>query len=79
LVNKLVYFRIDKERLSRVIPFWRVADAEQSFAVHPPKRGEVIVFHFPATPAGTSSKESLACPETGWKFVMAGSMLMDDH
>ncbi len=47
LVNKVVYFKIDQERLSRIIPFWRVNHTRESFAVHPPKRGEVIVFRFP--------------------------------
>ena len=47
LVNKAVYFKIDQERLSRIIPFWRVNHTRESFAVHPPKRGEVIVFRFP--------------------------------
>ncbi len=47
LVNKLVYFKIDQERLSRIIPFWRVSDIRESFAVHPPEPGEVIVFRFP--------------------------------
>ena len=47
LVNKVVYFKIDQERLSRIIPFWRVNHIRESFAVHPPKRGEVIVFRFP--------------------------------
>ena len=47
LVNKLVYFKIDQERLSRIIPFWRVDDSLESFAVHPPEPGEVIVFRFP--------------------------------
>ena len=47
LVNKVVYFKIDQQRLSRIIPFWRVNDTRESFAVHPPERGEVIVFHYP--------------------------------
>ena len=47
LVNKLVYFKIDQERLSRIIPLWRVDATRESFAVHPPERGEVIVFRFP--------------------------------
>ncbi len=47
LVNKVVYFKIDQERLSRIIPFWRVNQTLESFAVHPPERGEVIVFHYP--------------------------------
>lgn len=47
LVNKVVYFKIDQERLSRIIPFWEVNDTQESFAVHAPERGEVIVFRFP--------------------------------
>ncbi|HZA24797.1 MAG TPA: signal peptidase I [Dehalococcoidia bacterium] len=62
LVNKLVYFRIDKERLSRIIPFWKVDDTEQSFAVHPPLRGEVIVFHFPRDPSRDFVKRVIGLP-----------------
>ena len=62
LVNKLVYLRIDKERLSRIVPFWRVDDTEQSFAVHPPKRGEVIVFHFPRDPSRDFVKRVIGVP-----------------
>jgi signal peptidase I len=62
LVNKLVYFRIDKERLSRMIPFWRATYAEHSFAVHPPQRGEVIVFHFPRDPSRDFVKRVIGLP-----------------
>ena len=47
LVNKLVYFKLDMERFSRVIPFWMVDHPSQRFALRPPERGEVIVFHYP--------------------------------
>ena len=47
LVNKLVYFRVDPERWSRMVPFWKVEEAERAFAAHGPERGEVVVFHFP--------------------------------
>ena len=62
LVNKLVYFRIDKERLSRIIPFWRVDNSEQSFAVHPPERGEVVVFRFPKDPSRDFVKRVIGVP-----------------
>ena len=48
MVNKLVYFQLDAERLSRIVPFWKVEKSSSRFAVHPPKRGEVIVFYFDA-------------------------------
>ena len=62
LVNKLVYLRIDEERLSRMVPFWPASSAEQSFAVHPPQRGEVIVFHFPRDPSRDFVKRVIGVP-----------------
>ena len=47
LVNKLVYFRINTERISRMIPFWNVGEEDDQFAIHHPERGEVIVFRTP--------------------------------
>ena len=47
LVNKLVYFPVDTHRFSRIIPFWKVDQSADRFAVRAPKRGEVIVFRFP--------------------------------
>jgi signal peptidase I len=62
LVNKLVYFRIDQGRLSRIIPFWKVAESTENFAVHPPQRGEVIVFAFPRDPTRDFVKRVIGVP-----------------
>ena len=62
LVNKLVYFRVDDQRLSRIIPLWKVKEPEPSFAVHPPKRGEVIVFKFPLNPSRDFVKRVIGVP-----------------
>ena len=62
LVNKLVYLKIDQERLSRIIPFWNVDSPEQHFAVHPPQRGDVIVFHFPRDPSRDFVKRVIGVP-----------------
>jgi signal peptidase I len=62
LVNKLVYFRLDQERLSRIVPFWRVDRPKESFAVHPPDRGEVVVFHFPRDPSRDFVKRVIGVP-----------------
>ena len=62
LVNKLVYFRVDQERLSRVVPFWKVERPEERFAIHPPQRGEVIVFHFPRDPSRDFVKRVIGVP-----------------
>ncbi len=47
LVNRLAYLRLDTTRLSRVVPFWKVTDLNPRFALHAPRRGEVIIFEFP--------------------------------
>jgi len=47
LVNRLVYLRIDLERLSKISPFWQADEESSRFAIHAPKRGEIIVFQFP--------------------------------
>jgi signal peptidase I len=62
LVNKLVYFRLDEERLSRMIPFWKISEPTERFAVQPPQQGEVIVFHFPRDPTRDFVKRVIGVP-----------------
>ncbi len=62
LVNKLVYLRLDQERLSRIVPFWKVDLQDERFTIHPPKRGEVIVFHFPKDPKRDFVKRVIGVP-----------------
>jgi len=47
LVNKLVYFKLNTSRLSKIIPFWKDDTPSEHFPIHPPKRGEVVVFRNP--------------------------------
>ena len=47
IVDQVSYFKLDVERLSRIIPFWVASDASPQFAFDPPTRGEIIVFHYP--------------------------------
>jgi signal peptidase I len=62
LVNKLVYLKLDQERLSRIIPFWKVDKSHRSFAVHPPQSGEVIVFHYPGDTSRDFVKRVVGVP-----------------
>ena len=62
LINQLVYFQIDTGRLARVIPFWSEEEPESYFAVHPPERGEVIVFRFPGDPEKDFVKRVVGLP-----------------
>ena len=63
LVNKLVYFKIDTSRLSRVIPFWKQDTPSSHFAIHAPKQGEVVVFRFPRDPSKDFVKRVIGLPE----------------
>ena len=62
MVNKLVYFQLDMVRLSRIVPFWKVDRPDRRFAVHPPQRGEVIVFQFPRDTSKDFVKRVIALP-----------------
>ena len=62
LVNRLVYFRLDTARLSRVVPFWKVTNPRPRFALHAPRRGEVIVFRFPLDPTKDFVKRVVGVP-----------------
>lgn len=62
LVNKLVYFKLDTSRLSRVIPFWEEDTPSSHFPIHSPRRGEVIVFRFPKDPSKDFVKRVIGLP-----------------
>ena len=47
LVNRLVYLNVEMGRLSTIIPFWSVEVESSRYAIHPPRRGDIIVFEFP--------------------------------
>lgn len=50
MVNKLVYYQVDTERLGKIIPFWNPAEPQLIHAIRPPQRGDVIVFDYPLEP-----------------------------
>ena len=79
LVNKLVYLKLDMERLSRVVPFWKVdqsGEANERFALRPPQRGEVIVFHYPRDTTKDFVKRVIGLPgEKIW--VENGDVFID--
>ena len=64
MVNKIAYFRVDMERLSRLIPFWDVENnggRHLPFS-HPPERGDVIVFDAPTKPERDFVKRVVGLP-----------------
>ena len=76
LVNKLVYFRLDTVRLARVVPFWKVEESNEWFALRPPQRGEVIVFHYPRDPTKDFVKRVIGLPGERIK-VESGEVFID--
>ena len=62
LVNRLVYLRIDLERLSKIVPFWQAEEDSPRYAVHAPKRGEIVVFQFPQDPSKDFVKRVVGLP-----------------
>ena len=76
LVNKLVYFRMDTVRLSRIVPFWKVEESNEWFALGPPQRGEVIVFNYPRDPTKDFVKRVIGLPGERIK-VESGEVFID--
>ena len=57
LVNRLVYLHIEMDRFSSIVPFWQAEEDSVRYAIHPPERGEVIVFEFPDRNPSNSKKD----------------------
>ncbi|MCY4365777.1 MAG: signal peptidase I [Chloroflexi bacterium] len=77
LVNKLVYFKFDVERFSRVIPFWELDKADVSRPFRPPRLGEIIVFEFPGEPRRDFVKRVIGLPGDKVEIV-DGTVLVND-
>lgn len=62
VVDQASFFKLDKERLSRIVPFWETSEAEPEFVFNPPARGEVIVFNYPRDPRKDFVKRVVGLP-----------------
>lgn len=62
LVNKAVYFKLDLATLDKYLPFIDPGDDPQRYVFHGPKRGEVVVFHFPSDPDRDFIKRVIGVP-----------------
>ena len=77
VVDQVSYFKIDLERLSRLVPFWAVSETDTRFAFDPPTRGEIIVFHYPQDTTKDFVKRVVGLPgET--VGVRNGTVFIDD-
>ena len=57
LVNRLVYLRVELDRLATLVPYWTAGEGSARHAIHAPKRGEVIVFEFPDSNPNNPKKD----------------------
>ena len=62
VVDQASFLMFDRERLSRAVPFWKVAESPPEFAFDPPKRGEIIVFEYPKDDTKDFVKRVLGLP-----------------
>ena len=62
VVDQASFFKFDKERLSRIVPFWKAPEAEPEYVFDPPARGEVIVFNYPLNPQKDFVKRVVGLP-----------------
>ena len=62
VVIKILYTRIDLGRLGQLIPFWEPDRPREVFALHPPERGDIIVFHPPHEPNREFVKRVVGLP-----------------
>ena len=57
LVNRLVYLRVELDRLAKIVPFWTADEGSSRHAIQAPKRGEVNVFEFPDSNPNNPKKD----------------------
>ena len=62
IVNKLVYLKLDPREIAGLLPFVDTQDEGGFFPFHPPRRGEVIIFRFPANPKRDFVKRVIGVP-----------------
>lgn len=76
VVDQVSYFKLDVERLARIVPFWDASGTDPKFAFDPPTRGEIIVFSYPEDPAKDFVKRVVGLPgET--VAVRSGTVYID--
>ena len=76
VVDQASFFKFDKERLSRAVPFWKTSGHEPQYAFDPPGRGEIIVFNYPLDPEKDFVKRVVGLPGERVE-VLAGTVYVD--
>ena len=77
LVNKVLYYRLDKGKLGRLIPFYGPENNGTLYPFHPPQRGEVVVFKFSRDQSRNFVKRVIAVPGDSVE-IRSGKVLVND-
>ena len=72
IVNKAVYFSIDRDTVDRYVPFFDLPEGDDVFLFHEPQRGEVIVLSSPDSPNLDLIKRVIGVPGDSIEFVRGG-------
>jgi len=62
LVNKAIYFSLETSKLKKWLPFLQDTFDRDTYVLHPPERGDVVVFRFPRDPSRDFIKRIIAVP-----------------
>ena len=79
IVNKLVYLRFQPEQLARLVPFLEMEGDQTLFPFHAPRRGEVIIFHFPGDDTGERDFVKRVIGEPGDTVEIKKGRVFVDH
>jgi signal peptidase I len=62
IVNRLIYYSLDIDRLNRYLPFVAVGAGGIKYLFHPPVHGDIVVFNYPKDPVQNFVKRVVAVP-----------------
>ena len=62
VVDKVSFLTIDRERLSRAVPFWQAEKSRPAYPFSTPGRGDIVVFSYPRDPTKDFVKRVIGLP-----------------
>ena len=84
MVNKLVYFPVDTDRLGMIVPFWQPDEPGRIYLGRSPRQGDVVVFDYPEDTQRQFVKRIIGEPGqrvqiTGGQVIVDGARLDESY